>query len=70
MAVPKKKISKSRTGQRRSHDALKAVTYVENETTGEFTLPHHISPDGYYRGKQIIIPRQIDEEDETEAETL
>lgn len=48
---------------RRSHHALKGTNPVENQTTGEYTLSHHISPDGYYRGRQVIVKFN----DETEA---
>jgi len=54
MAVPKSKISKSRRGMRRSHNALEAVTVVEDKTTGELKRPHHVSPDGFYKGRQVI----------------
>lgn len=53
MAVPKSKISKSRRGQRRAHKSLKASSVTENSTTGEFHRPHHVSPDGYYNGRQV-----------------
>lgn len=54
MAVPKRKTSKSKRDMRRSHHALDRITVVENETTGELTLPHHISLDGYYRGRRVF----------------
>ena len=66
MAVPKKKVSVSRRNKRRAHDALNGVNVVENETTGEYTLPHHVTPDGYYKGKQVIIKREIDDLEEEE----
>ena len=53
MAVPKQKISKSRRGPRRAHKKVSAVNVVENSTTGEFHRPHHVSPDGYYNGRQV-----------------
>lgn len=59
MAVPKKKISKSRRGQRRSHDRLKAPTYREDKESGELHRPHHIDlSTGMYRGKQVIEPKE------------
>lgn len=71
MAVPKKKTSVSRRNKRRAHDALAKTNVVENQTTGEYALSHHISADGYYRGRQVIIPRETTEiEDETKPETL
>lgn len=53
MAVPKQKISKSRRGQRRSHNALDTVTVVEDKTSGELKRPHHVSPDGNYNGRKV-----------------
>ena len=42
MAVPRRKTSPSRRGMRRSADALKAPTYVEDKDLGELRRPHHI----------------------------
>jgi large subunit ribosomal protein L32 len=39
---------------RRSHDSLKSSTLSVEQTTGETHLRHHISPDGYYRGRRVI----------------
>ena len=42
-------------GFRRSADALKAPTYVEDKDSGELRRPHHVDPKtGMYRGKQIL----------------
>lgn len=70
MAVPKQKISKSRRGQRRAHDAISTGTYAECQDTGELKLRHHVSPDGWYRGKQIVTPRTsaVAETEDTAAE--
>jgi len=54
MAVPKRKTSKSKRNMRRSHHALSGVAVVEDSTTGEYKLPHHVSPDGYYKGRRVI----------------
>ncbi len=54
MAVQKNKKSPSRRGMRRSHDALTAKTLSTDPTTGEVHLRHHISPDGYYKGRKVI----------------
>ena len=43
---------------RRSHDALKSLNIIENKTTGELQLPHQISLDGYYNGKQVIKEKE------------
>ncbi|HEA26016.1 MAG TPA: 50S ribosomal protein L32 [Ectothiorhodospiraceae bacterium] len=54
MAVQKSKKSTSRRGMRRSHDALKSQALSVEPTTGETHLRHHISADGYYRGRKVI----------------
>jgi len=58
MAVPKRKTSPSRRGMRRSADALKAPTYVEDKDSGELRRPHHIDlKTGMYRGRQVLKPK-------------
>jgi large subunit ribosomal protein L32 len=58
MAVPKKKTSPSRRGMRRSADALKQPTYVEDKDSGELRRPHHVDlKTGMYRGRQILKPK-------------
>ena len=55
MAVPKKKTSRHRIGNRRSHDMLNRVNFVQDKHTGEFTLPHHLTPEEkYYKGKKVV----------------
>jgi large subunit ribosomal protein L32 len=54
MAVQKSRVSPARRGQRRSHDALTAKQLATDPTTGETHLRHHVTPDGYYRGKKVI----------------
>lgn len=62
MAVPKKKVSPSRRGMRRSADALKAPTYVEDKDSGELRRPHHIDlKTGMYRGRQILTVKSKDD---------
>ncbi|MHA1164182.1 MAG: 50S ribosomal protein L32 [Alphaproteobacteria bacterium] len=59
MAVPKRKISPSRRGKRRSADALKNPTYIEDKDSGELRRPHHIDlKTGMYRGRQIVEPKE------------
>ena len=67
MAVPKKKISKSRRNQRRAHDSLARVNIVTNKTTGEYQLPHQVSIDGFYKGKKVIADKVKKEENNEEA---
>ena len=59
MAVPKSKISNSRRGQRRSHDRLKTVNYVEDNDSGELRRQHHIDlKTGMYRGRQVLTLKE------------
>ena len=59
MAVPKRKTSPSKRGMRRSADALKAPTYVEDKNSGELRRPHHIDmKTGTYRGRQVLTPKE------------
>ena len=54
MAVQQDRKTRSKRGMRRSHDALSAPTLSEDSNTGEVHRRHHITPDGYYRGRQVI----------------
>lgn len=54
MAVQKSRKSPSRRGMRRSHDALTAKQLATDPTTGETHLRHHVTKDGYYRGRKVI----------------
>lgn len=57
MAVQKSKVTASRRGMRRSHDSLKGPTLSIETTTGETHLRHHVSPDGYYRGRKVVTTK-------------
>ena len=54
MAVAKSRRTPSTRGMRRSHDALKTVQLATDPTSGEVHLRHHVTKDGYYRGKKVI----------------
>ncbi|KTD34202.1 50S ribosomal protein L32 [Legionella moravica] len=54
MAVQQNKKSRSRRDMRRSHDSLTKPTLSVDSTTGETHLRHHMTPDGYYRGRKVI----------------
>ncbi|MDR9433125.1 MAG: 50S ribosomal protein L32 [Spiribacter sp.] len=57
MAVQKSKKTPSRRGMRRSHDALNGPTLSIESSTGETHRRHHISADGYYRGRKVTTGR-------------
>lgn len=64
MAVQKNRKTPSRRGMRRSHDALESATLSVEPTTGETHLRHHVSADGYYKGRKVIADKAIEDDDE------
>jgi large subunit ribosomal protein L32 len=54
MAVQQNKKSRSRRDMRRSHDALGLPTLSVDAVSGETHLRHHMTADGYYRGRKVI----------------
>ncbi len=54
MAVQKSKKTRSRRGMRRSHDSLTGATLSVDQTTGETHRRHHITADGFYRGRKVV----------------
>ena len=63
MAVQKNRKTRAKRGTRRSHDALTGATLSVDSTSGETHRRHNITPDGYYRGRQVIKPAEVEEED-------
>lgn len=59
MAVPKSKITKSKRGMRRAHDALTAESFVEDKQSGNLRRNHHIDlKSGTYNGRQTLPPQE------------
>lgn len=54
MAVQQNRKTRSKRGMRRSHDALSEPTLSVEPTTGETHRRHHISPEGFYRGRKVL----------------
>lgn len=54
MAVQKNKKTRSRRGMRRSHDALTRSALTVDPTSGETHRRHHVSADGFYRGRKVV----------------
>ena len=54
MAVQQNKKSPSKRGMHRSHNALDVPGIAIEPTTGETHLRHHISPNGFYRGRKVL----------------
>lgn len=54
MAVPKRKTTPSKRGMRRAHKRVNPLSHItEAKPTGEAVRRHHVSVDGYYRGRQV-----------------
>ena len=58
MAVQQNRKTRSKRGMRRSHDALTAAALSIEPTTGETHRRHHVSADGYYRGRKVIATKE------------
>ena len=60
MAVQKDRKTPSRRGMRRSHDALTAPTLSVDSTSGETHRRHHVSREGYYKGRKVIDSKVVE----------
>jgi large subunit ribosomal protein L32 len=60
MAVPKKKKSSSKSRMRRGSNGSLDANFpnVAVDKNGEPKLSHHISPDGTYKGRTIIVKKK------------
>ena len=54
MAVGKSKKSRACSKKGRNHYTMATQTICEEVASGEMHLRHNISPNGYYRGQQVI----------------
>ena len=54
MAVQKSKVTRSKRNQRRTHDSLSGPTLSTDKTTGEVHRRHHVTADGFYKGKKVL----------------
>jgi large subunit ribosomal protein L32 len=58
MAVQQNRKTRSKRDMRRSHDALAGPSLSIDPTSGETHRRHHVSADGYYRGRKAIAKRE------------
>ena len=59
MAVPKRKITRSRAGKRRSHQKILSKNIIEDKKSGEYRLSHHLDlKTGFYKGRQVLDPKE------------
>lgn len=65
MAVPKRKTSKSRRNNRRSHLSMNLKnSIVEDKTTGKYRLAHRVdTEDGFYKGRSIFTKKERKKEE-------
>jgi len=54
MAVQKSKVTRSKRNKRRTHDSLAGPTLSTDKTTGEVHRRHHVTADGFYKGKKAL----------------
>ena len=64
MAVQQRRKTPSRRNMRRAHDSLTTAALSIEPTTGETHRRHHISPDGYYRGRQVIKQDEVEDDED------
>jgi large subunit ribosomal protein L32 len=64
MAVQKSRKTPSTRGMRRSHDALSAKLLSTDKTSGETHIRHHMTKDGFYRGRQVVQVKSAAEVEE------
>ncbi len=64
MAVQQNRKTRSKRGMRRSHDALKGPTLSTDPVSGEIHRRHHVTPDGFYRGRQVIQEPVFEDDDD------
>jgi len=60
MAVPKRKVSKSKRGKRRTHKKTIPPNLSLCPKCNELKLPHHVCPScGTYKGRKVIEVEEI-----------
>jgi large subunit ribosomal protein L32 len=64
MAVQQNRKTRSKRDKRRTHDKMSTPTLSIEQESGETHLRHHVSPDGFYRGRQVIAQAAADDSEE------
>jgi large subunit ribosomal protein L32 len=60
MALPKRKVSKSKGAKRRTHQKLSPPNLSVCPQCDEPKLPHHVCPNcGYYKGRSVIETEEM-----------
>jgi large subunit ribosomal protein L32 len=63
MAVQQNRKTRSKRGMRRAHDSLSGPALSEDPLTGETHRRHHVTADGFYRGRQVITKAKERDDD-------
>ena len=66
MAFQKKRKTRSKRDMRRSKIKANKPSITNDEITGETHIRHTISPQGFYRGKQVIAFKEKDQPESEE----
>jgi len=64
MAVQQNRKSRAKRGSRRAHDGLRGPTLSTDPFSGETHRRHHVTRDGYYRGRKVIASKEEEDDDE------
>lgn len=65
MAVQQRRKTSSRRDMRRSHDKLAGPTLSIDAETGETHRRHHVTAEGFYRGRKVMeVPVAADDQEE------
>lgn len=67
MAVPKKRTTRSKRDMRRKNEKKENISLSTDTSTGEIHLRHHLTKEGYYKGKLILKnKKKADDKDKNE----
>lgn len=60
MGVPKKKTTRLRKGNRRSHHRATSMTYAKCDNCGELKLAHRVCGDcGHYNNEKVVEKEEL-----------
>lgn len=62
MAVQQNRKTRAKRDMRRAHDSLSGAALSEDPTTGETHRRHHMTKDGFYRGRRVVR-NELEDED-------
>ena len=63
MAVQQNRKTRSKRDKRRTHQKIPKPAVSMDSLTGDMHLRHHVSAEGFYRGKQVVKVNKKNEEE-------